>query len=65
MADIFKLALPGYRADTDTDPDHFSVYYDSTDANSPILIKEKARGDATIAHNASQTIAHGLGYVPL
>lgn len=65
MPDVFKLALPGFRADTDTNPDHFSVYYESDDLNSPILIKEKTRGDASIAPTSSQTITHSLGYVPL
>ena len=62
---VFKLALPGYRADTDTNPDHFSVYYDSTDPNSPVLIKEKLRGSSTITSGSSVTIAHGLSYIPM
>ncbi len=62
---VFKVALPGYQADVDTNPDHFSVYYDSTDAGENILIKEKERGSVTIAGGSSQTITHNLGYVPL
>ncbi len=62
---VFKVALPGYRADTDNNPDHFSVYYDQNDPEENVLIKEFTRGSATIANNASQTITHNLGYVPL
>lgn len=61
----FKLALSGFRADTDTNPDHFSVYYDSDDTDNPILIKEKTRGSTTISAGTSATITHSLGYVPL
>ena len=57
-----KLALPGYNATTDTDPNHFSLYVDqSVDY---ILIKEKTPGNISIAANTSTPIAHGLIYIP-
>lgn len=60
---VFKIALPGYNATTDTNPDHFSLYVDQhTDY---VLIKEKTRSSISVAGSGgSQTIAHGLGYVP-
>lgn len=61
---VFKVALPGYRADTDTNPDHFSLYVDSTDTTSKILIKEKTRAAIAVAANTTTNISHGLGYVP-
>lgn len=62
MPQIFKIALSGYNALTDTDPNHFSLYVDQL--VDYILIKEKTY--ATISINAGQTatIAHNLGYVP-
>lgn len=64
---VFKSALAGFRADTDTNPDHFSIYFDENDAASEqnILIKERQRGSVTIAGFGTATINHGLGYVPL
>lgn len=60
MAQVFKIALPGYNALTDTDPNHFSLYVDqSVDY---ILIKENAK--ETVSVNGTSNIAHGLGYVP-
>jgi len=61
MAKGIKLALPGYDAETDTDPNHFSLYVDQlTDY---ILIKEKATAQVSVA--ATTNIAHGLSYVPM
>lgn len=60
MNQVLKIALPGYNAETDTNPDHFSLYVDGL--VDYILIKEKVR--ATVTVSGSVTIAHGLGYVP-
>lgn len=56
---VIRVALPGYDAKTDTDPDHFSLYTDEDN----ILIKEKARGAFTRASGV-EVIPHNLGYVP-
>jgi len=58
-----KIALPGYDAFNDTDPDHFALYVDQDDPVDYVLIKELAT--ATIAVSGGQTIPHNLGYVPL
>lgn len=56
------IALHGYDATKDTNPDHFALFADQlTDY---ILIKEKARGTGNVANSSDLTIAHGLGYVP-
>jgi len=55
-----RVALPGYNALTDTNPDHFALYSDED----WVLIKEKMRGTETIAAYGSKTITHNLGYVP-
>jgi hypothetical protein len=60
MAKGIKIALPGYNATTDTNPDHFSLYVDqSVDY---ILIKEKVSLMTSVL--GTLNIAHGLGYVP-
>lgn len=62
-SNAFLIALHGYNATTDTDPDHFALYADQ--ATDHILIKEKARGTALVVTGGSGTpIAHGLLYVP-
>ena len=62
MARGIKIALPGYDAQTDTDPNHFALFVDqSVDY---ILIKEKAKASVSVSPS-SQVVAHGLGYVPL
>jgi hypothetical protein len=61
------MALPGYNALTDTDPDHFSVYIGDNDPNDYMLLKEMFRRDMTIGVNNGsppEIIRHGLGYVP-
>lgn len=58
-----KIALPGYDAFNDTDPNHFSLYVDQDDPTDYILIKELTKN--TISVTSSETIAHNLGYVPL
>lgn len=59
---VFKIALPGYNAETDTDPNHFSLYVDQT--TDYVLAKEKTRGSATVSNNATVEVTHGLGYIP-
>ena len=61
MGGSLRVALPGYNALTDTNPDHFALYSDED----WILIKEKLRGTLTFTGTETQTIAHGLGYVPV
>lgn len=62
MAKGIKVALPGYDALTDTNPDHFALYVDGTTDH--ILIKEKTRNSQSV--NATNVqIAHGLSGVPL
>ena len=58
-----KIALPGYNAFTDTDPDHFALYVDQDDPTDYVLLKEKEKD--TISVSSSTPISHGLGYVPL
>jgi len=60
MPKILKVALPGYNALTDTNPDHFSLYVDQQEDYT--LIKEKEK--ATVSVNGNTNIEHGLGYVP-
>jgi len=60
MGSVFKVALPGYNAKKDTNPDHFALYVDNQ--VDYILIKEKTR--QTVSVNGTVNIAHGLGYVP-
>ncbi len=58
-----KIALPGYDAFTDTDPDHFALYVDSDDPNDYVLIKEDQVATVSVT-SSPNNIAHGLGYVP-
>jgi|WetSurSiteA1Bulk_404760.scaffolds.fasta_scaffold09261_3 hypothetical protein len=60
MNNVVRVALPGYNALTDTDPDHFALYSDED----WVLIKESARGTGSVAQNSTAIIAHGLGYIP-
>jgi hypothetical protein len=53
---VIRVALPGYDALTDTDPQHFSLFSDTDN----VLIKEFDRGSG----NGNATINHNLGYVP-
>jgi hypothetical protein len=57
---IIRVALPGYNALTDTNPDHFALYSDED----WVLIKEKMRGSVSVGAFSSETITHNLGYVP-
>ena len=62
MGKGIKIALEGYDAFEDTDPNHFSLYVDDDDDDDNVLIKEKLVGTVTVS--GSQTIAHNLEYVP-
>lgn len=62
MSQVFKVALPGYNAQTDTNPNHFSLYVDPL--VDYVLIKEFARGSIVVADGADGTVDHSLGYVP-
>lgn len=59
---VFKVALPGYNAQTDTDPNHFSLYVDQ--ATDYVLIKEKTRGSINCNNATTTSVAHGLSYIP-
>jgi hypothetical protein len=61
MSNTIRVALPGYDALTDTDPDHFALYTDED----WVLIKEKSRSTVSVGANSTKTVAHGLSYVPL
>ena len=58
-----KIALSGYDAFTDTDPNHFSLYVDQDETLEYVLIKELTKDQ--VAVTTSLPIAHGLDYVPL
>ena len=62
MSKVLKIALSGYNAYTDTDPDHFSLYVDQV--VDYVLIKEKTRGSKTVANTETENISHGLSYIP-
>jgi len=56
-----RVALPGYRADTDNNPDHFAIYGDED----WVLIKEKLHDTIVAPAGTCTVITHDLGYVPL
>jgi hypothetical protein len=60
MQNILRVALPGYNALSDTEPDHYALLSDQND----ILIKELIRGSVSQATGGHTTITHGLGYIP-
>lgn len=62
MAKGVKVALPGYNAETDTNPAHFSVYVDGTLDH--VLVKEKSRGSQSVNASSTENIAHSLSYYP-
>jgi hypothetical protein len=62
MAQVFKISLPGYNAETDTNPDHFALYVDQL--VDYILIKEKTYATVSVTAGDSTNVAHNLGYVP-
>ena len=57
MLQVFKVALPDYNAETDTDPNHFFLFVDQE--VDYVLIKEKLRGSVTVADSGTENIAHG------
>jgi len=61
MGQTFRVSLPGYDAETDTNPDHFALYADED----WVLIKEKGRGVKTVPSGPTVLIPHNSGYVPL
>ena len=61
MPQVAKIALSGYNALTDTDPDHFALYVDQK--VDYVLIKEKTTATVNVP-NGTTNIAHGLAYVP-
>jgi len=61
MAQTLRISRPGYNALTDTDIDHYSLYADSDN----VLIKEKTRGSTSVSASSTNSVAHGLSYVPL
>ena len=63
MARGIKIALPGYNALTDTNPNHFSLYVDDSESVEYVLIKELTK--STISVTTTQTVTHNLGYVPM
>lgn len=60
MANGIKVALPGYDAFSDQDPNHFALFVDN--AVDYVLIKQKVVG--TVSVTTTTTIAHNLGYIP-
>lgn len=62
MSKGVKVALPGYNAETDTNPAHFSLYVDGTLDH--ILVKEKSRGTQSVNSGSTANVAHSLGYYP-
>jgi hypothetical protein len=60
MSYTIRVSLPGYNALTDTDPDHYALYTD----DDWVLIKEKARGSATLGYTESTDVSHSLDYFP-
>jgi len=60
MSNVIRVALPGYNAMTDTDPDHYALYADED----WVLIKEAMRGSISVGATDTETITHNLGYVP-
>ncbi len=59
-----KVSLPGYNALTEIDIDKFALIALSSDTVDSILIKEKTRGSINVTTGNSETITHGLSYVP-
>jgi len=62
MPQVAKIALPGYNALTETDPDKFALYVDQL--VDYVLIKEKVTATVSISPGTTN-VAHGLDYVPL
>jgi len=63
----FKIVLPNpaggyYNLQTDTDPDHFSLFVDPSIDH--VYLKEKEHGERTVNNNSTVEITHNLNYVP-
>ena len=62
-----RIPLPGYNGDTDTNPDHFSVYADQDN----VLIKRFGTGSANLVDPSGSSyytpliVNHNLQYIPL
>ena len=63
MNQVIKIALPGYNAVTDNNPDHFSLYVNPDERVDYVLIKEHSYETITVPITDLE-ITHGLGYVP-
>lgn len=57
MTNVIRVALPGYNALTDTDPNHFSLFSGEDD----VLIKEHSRGTV---NGQYESVTHNLNYYP-
>lgn len=57
---VFRIAQANIDALLNIDPSKFRIFSDQDN----ILIKEKERGQGTIAAGSTATITHNLGYVP-
>lgn len=62
MRQVIKVALSGYNAETDTNPDHFALYVDSGNTDY-VLIKEKETEKVVVNANSTTTINYGLSYI--
>jgi hypothetical protein len=55
-----RVALTGYNALTDTNPDHFALFSDEE----WVLVKESFHGSVMIGASTLLHVAHNLGYIP-
>ncbi len=62
MANVVRVALPGFNALTDTNPAHFSLFVGGT--TNQTLVKEQSRGTASVSSFNEGTVVHGIGYYP-
>ncbi len=60
MTQTIRVSLAGHNALTESGIDNYALYADGDN----VLIKEKARGSIEVASGDSESIAHGLSYVP-
>ena len=60
MPNVLRVALPGYNALTETNPNNLALKSDEA----VTFIKEKTRGSGSLGYTSSQNVAHGLGYAP-
>jgi len=57
MKNVIRVALTGYNALTDTNPNHFSLFTGEDD----VLIKEHSRG---VVNGQSEEVSHNINYYP-